>query len=68
MKRQLTPGKGKILYALFADMKAAYDMVERNVMIRMMNKIKIRPEIVRAVREKTYKIQLGMKKVRRFWT
>lgn len=59
-------------YVLFADMLTAYDMVDRNGLIRMMHKIGIKSDVVKAISdiyaESESIVQIDRRTVGRFWT
>lgn len=71
VNRQLGIGKGS-LATLFVDLKAAFDSVDRKIMIKAMRERGIREELVERVeqimRETRSRVRVGGEVGERFWT
>ena len=72
VNRKLSKKGGKIVFAFFANLKAAFDNVNRKLLNEMMRKMKIENNLRHRVME-TYKetrniVKVGNRKSEEFWT
>lgn len=71
LDKQVSKGKGK-LFACFADLKAAFDRVDRGKLVERMRKMGINEKLTRRVKE-IYEdtrniVRIGNQETREFWT
>lgn len=70
-EKEIHKKKGK-LYAFFADLKAVFDMVNRQMLWQKMRKYLINGKLIKVIeniyQETTCRIKVGVKSTRKFWT
>lgn len=70
-KKEIHKKKGK-LYAFFANLKAAFDKVNRQMLWQKMRKYGINGKLIKVIeniyQETTCRIKVGVKSTRKFWT